>query len=183
MPVRPGGTCPVCGATIDKRAKTCLAHRPSNLTPEHQRAAVEARWEKERRMDTLVSAVLRLDDTLRNHLSAVIIDEDTDGALTARLSIALMIPHGTDATAGPYTIKVDTTDLPGGVSVSSWTRWPDITCELGTDVSALDQIQQLQDSQLVGDLDVATFEPVDGATLDHPARRWIIKPTVLPRTS
>ncbi len=41
---RPGGTCPVCGAAIDKRAKTCLAHRPSNLTPDHQRAAAEARW-------------------------------------------------------------------------------------------------------------------------------------------
>lgn len=41
---RPGGTCPVCGVAIDRRAKTCIAHRPS-MTPEHQRAAAEARWD------------------------------------------------------------------------------------------------------------------------------------------
>lgn len=55
-------------------------------------------------MDTLVSAVLRLDDTLRTNLSSLHIDEDTDGALTATLSIAIMIPHGTDTSAGPYAI-------------------------------------------------------------------------------
>lgn len=47
---RPGGTCSVCGVSIDRRAKTCRAHATSHLTPDHQRAAVTARWEKERTM-------------------------------------------------------------------------------------------------------------------------------------
>lgn len=177
---RPGGTCPVCGAAIDRRAKTCITHRPS-MTSDHQRAAAEARWEKEKHVDTLLEAVLLLDDTLRSHLSAIHIDDDPDWPLTARLSIAIMIPHGVNAEAGPYSITVDTANMPEGVTHSSWTRWPDITRPLTPDIPILEQVQQLQDSKLVGDLDVATFEPVDGPTLDHPARRWVIKPTVSPR--
>lgn len=131
-------------------------------------------------MDTLLEAVLLLDDTLRSHLSAIHIDDDPDRPLTARLSISIMVPYGVVTEAGPYTITVDLTDLEEGVTHSSWTRWPTITRPLTADVSILDQIQQLQNSGLVGDLDVATFEPVDGPTLDHPARRWVIKPTVSP---
>lgn len=44
MPVRPGGVCPVCGVTIDKRARTCRAHATNHLTPDHQRAAISKRW-------------------------------------------------------------------------------------------------------------------------------------------
>lgn len=175
-PAHPDHTCPTCGVSIDRRAAACRKHRAALFTPDTARAAVEARWEKEKHMDTLLESVLRLDDTLRSHLSAIHIDDDPDRPLTARLSISIMVPYGVVTEAGPYTITVDLTDLEEGVTHSSWTRWPTITRSLTGDIPILDQIQQLQNSGLVGDLDVATFEPTGGPTHDHPARRWVIKP-------
>ena len=51
MLTRGGGTCPVCGITIDRRAKACNTHAKTHLTPDHQRGAATARWEKEHSME------------------------------------------------------------------------------------------------------------------------------------
>lgn len=126
-------------------------------------------------MDTLLETIDGLDDTLLSHLSTIIIDEDADGALTATLSIDLYVPGGTTATAGPYAISADLSDPPEGITPTSLVRWQDITKPLANDVDIIEQIQQLQASGLVGDLDASSFEPKGGATLDHPKRRIIIK--------
>ncbi len=46
--VRPGGTCPVCGVSIDRRAAACRKHRDALFTPDTAKAAAESRWEKEK---------------------------------------------------------------------------------------------------------------------------------------
>jgi hypothetical protein len=47
-PAHPDHTCPTCGVSIDRRAAACRKHRAALFTPDTARAAVEARWEKEK---------------------------------------------------------------------------------------------------------------------------------------
>lgn len=100
----------------------------------------------------LIEAVQNMGDLERSALSAIHIERDTTGYL-ATFSINLKLPH------------TQPMDLPKGVSLRGFTRWPDQKEILDWRIPALEQIKELHNSGICGNLD----------WYEHAPDRWIAK--------
>jgi len=100
-----------------------------------------------------------------------------DGSLAeAVLSFHLYGPPSIGKRVGPYSISVDTDNLPEGVSVSGFERYPDRVVEVSTTTPMEDQIRALHASGLVGGLDAARFGGGAEAVRQGVApASWIVK--------
>jgi hypothetical protein len=108
----------------------------------------------------LSEIIAAIPDALRARIGALWIEPAPGGGWQARLSYSLMVSAypGEEVEAGPYRIGADLEDLPAGVSATARVRYPDSTHPLdvwGDDPAphVQHQIQQLQQSGLLGNLD------------------------------
>jgi hypothetical protein len=123
---------------------------------------------------TLLEIVRDLEPRLQEGLSAIEISL-WKGRAVARLSFALYTRSTRVGDTELYRIQVDT-ELPAGVSLTGFERWPDLEKEITLTRDIRSQLKALQESRLVGGLDVAMFEPPPGATAEGlPRYRWIVK--------
>lgn len=124
---------------------------------------------------TLAEIVADLEPRLRDTLSSLAIAFDGERA-SVTLSFALYGPPGTFGRAGPYQVTVDTANMPEGVSLAGWERYPDQQRPVTLDVPIPDQIAALEDAGMVGSLDAARFDGgSDAVRAGYPATRWIVK--------
>jgi hypothetical protein len=87
------------------------------------------------------------------------------------LSIALYGQGTAPTTTHGHRVSVDTENLPKGVSVTGWSRWPDLQRELDPLDEVEEQIRSLSASGLLGTLDAARFTPLSDP--DQPPR-WTV---------
>jgi len=120
-------------------------------------------------MDSPLTYIVRdrLEPVLLAALSCITV-ELREGLTTARMSFAL---YGNSPTAQLllHTISVSDEPLPTGVTGTYITRWPDALYELPPQPGAVEQIQDLAASGLVGRVNWHHFDL--GAGLHH----WLIK--------
>ncbi len=112
----------------------------------------------DRQPTTLTEIVTDLPPQLRQALSAIRIEYRGEQA-TATLSIAIMLDSGAaPRSIGGYDIVVDAADLPEGVALQGWSRYPDITRPITMAVPMDEQIRALGASGLVGIVDACRFD-------------------------
>jgi len=111
---------------------------------------------------TLVEIVASLTDRMRDQLVSIRV-ELMGAEVTARLSIALFGPIDAEAwllyavqgNQDRHAVSVDTNEMPTGVSMTAFVRWPDVVRPLSMTPDITTQIRVLQESELAGTL-VAT---------------------------
>lgn len=98
------------------------------------------------------------------------IDDDPDHAEVA-VSIALMLPMaGSTLTTPRHEVTIDTDDLPSGVGVTGFGRYPDQIRIIPLIEPLVDQLAAVERSGIAGHLDVARFD-ADAPTYPH----WHVK--------
>ncbi|MGI8403715.1 MAG: hypothetical protein ACR2OE_02905 [Thermomicrobiales bacterium] len=103
-------------------------------------------------------------------LTVSTIDHDPDHAEVA-VSIALMIPmSGSTLTTPRHEVTIDTGDLPAGVGVAGFGRYPDQVRIISLIEPLSDQLAAVEESGIAGHLDVARFD-ADAPTYPH----WHVK--------
>jgi len=116
------------------------------------------------RMRTLAEIIASLEPVELRAVSALRIEGES-----CRVSIALFLPGAGPAILPEHIADVDLDflDLPEGITVSGWTRYPDIErAVMPVDVEG--QIREVEESGLLGHLDVSRYE-VEGRAW------WIVK--------
>jgi len=131
-------------------------------------------------MTTLREAVEQLDPRLRSRLTAISVHPSPKG-YTARMSISIMVPGlPQGGPAGPqHTVSVDAGDLPDGVTLAGWTRYPDQVRQLDGAPHIEEQIRELHHADIagVGGVNASRF---DGVGNGDGYVSWVIKPNRVP---
>lgn len=100
----------------------------------------------------LIEAVQAMGDLERSALSSIRIERDATGYI-ATFSIHLKLPHA------------QSPDLPKGIQMLGWQGWPDQNEMLDWRIPAIEQIKELHNSGICGNLDWH----------EHGPDRWLIK--------
>lgn len=108
---------------------------------------------------TILEALTDLPPALLRAASHLIVTPWDDTHATLTVSIAIMLP-GVPARrdAGPYAVTVDSADLPDGIALTGWTRYPDQVRTITIITSVRDQLATVHAAGIVGTLDVALME-------------------------
>ncbi len=130
----------------------------------------------------LVEQVIALPDRMRERISAIRI-ELADPYPHAVLFVVMYGPAGwmgllpDEPDPAEYAVAVDDTALPSGVSMTGWSRQPDVLRVLAgvppTTEAVEDQIRRLDASGLLGRLDAARIEP-RSAGPDCSCPHWLL---------
>lgn len=114
-------------------------------------------------METLAEIIASLEPVELRAVSALRIEGES-----CRLSIAIFLPGAGPATMPEHIADVDLDDLPEGVTVSGWTRSPDIERAIvPEDIEG--QIREVEESGLLGHLDVSRYE------IGGQAAWWVVR--------
>lgn len=121
-------------------------------------------------MATLLESIESLEPRLVAALDSIRISL-RDGQPLAELSFNLrMEGHGGTHDIGEYSATVDLADLPEGVSVMHWRRWPNRIIELTEAVPAEEQMRGLWRAGICGELDI-----IRGQYLESGEIYWLAK--------
>lgn len=123
---------------------------------------------------TLIEIIGDLEPVLHDTLSTIRLEWRPEGA-TAQLSFCLSRWAGKQSVLHDHAIAVDQTDLPAGIAVTSFERWPDRFSRLALTPDAKTQIRDLDRLGTLGRLDASEYRVTEGDRSNHAAISWIIK--------